>query len=73
MREQIQARLVALKHEFDSGQSQLQELERQQTRLRETLLRISGAIQVLDELLTMPSQDQSRQPAENGSIVNQAS
>ena len=73
MREQLESRLAVLKHEFDSGQSQLQELERQQTRLRETLLRISGAIQVLDELLIMPSQDQSRQPAENGPIVNQAS
>ena len=52
MQEQLQERLKALKQEFTTGQSRLQELEIQQAHLRETLLRISGAIQVLEELLS---------------------
>ncbi len=51
MREQMQARLETLKAEDRIGQAKLHELEQQQTSLRETLLRISGAIQVLEELL----------------------
>ena len=50
MREQLQCRLEELKKEFDAGQTRLQELDRQQSTLRETLLRISGAIQVLEEM-----------------------
>jgi ABC-type transporter Mla subunit MlaD len=37
--------------EYDSGQKMLAELEAKQANLRDTLLRISGAIQVLEELL----------------------
>ena len=51
MREQLQLRIEELKKEFEVGQARLQETERQQVILRETLLRISGAIQVLEELL----------------------
>ncbi len=51
MREELQHRLEELKKEFTTGQTRLQELDLQQTHLRETLLRISGAIQVLEELL----------------------
>ena len=51
MREQLQNRLNELKKEFESGQTNLQDLEMQQAMLRETLLRISGAIQVLEEEL----------------------
>ncbi|HEY3910434.1 MAG TPA: hypothetical protein VGM07_11145 [Stellaceae bacterium] len=51
MQEQMQARLEVLKTEDRIGHAKLHELEQQQTSLRETLLRISGAIQVLEELL----------------------
>jgi predicted nuclease with TOPRIM domain len=51
LREQLEARLAALRKEFESGQSRLREVELQESRLRETLLRISGAIQVLEEEL----------------------
>jgi len=51
MREQLQARLEILKREDCAGRERLRELEPQLTSLRETLLRISGAIQVLEELL----------------------
>jgi hypothetical protein len=51
MREELQARLEILKREDRAGQARLREVEQQLTTLRETLLRISGAIQVLEELL----------------------
>ncbi len=49
--EQIRSRLAALKKEFEAGQARLRELEAEQTHVRETMLRISGAIQVLEELM----------------------
>jgi hypothetical protein len=51
MREQIQARLEELKKERETGQAELQKVEMQRTYLRETVLRIDGAVQVLEELL----------------------
>jgi|APLow6443716910_1056828.scaffolds.fasta_scaffold543378_2 predicted nuclease with TOPRIM domain len=58
MRTQLEQRLQALKAEFEEGQKMLADLEAKQTNLRSTLLRISGAIQVLEELLAQPSPDQ---------------
>lgn len=52
MRERVQARLAELKQEYVTGKAQLRELLQQEAALRETLLRISGAIQVLEEVLT---------------------
>jgi hypothetical protein len=51
MREQIQARLEVLRGELETGQTELEKVERQRTYVRETLLQIGGAIQVLEELL----------------------
>ena len=51
MKEQIQERLDTLRNEFSKGQTQLAELENQAAALRQTLLRITGAIQVLEELI----------------------
>ena len=48
--DQIQERLESLKKEFEAGQKRLGELEAEQAYVRETMLRISGAIQVLQEL-----------------------
>lgn len=47
----IEGRLHELKREFESGQKLLRELEAKQVEVRDTLLRIGGAIQVLEELL----------------------
>jgi hypothetical protein len=52
MREQVEQRLQELKSEFESGQKLLAELDAKQTHLRSSLLRISGAMQVLEELLS---------------------
>lgn len=51
MREQLEARLTELEQEFVVGERRLREIDAQQALLRETLLRMSGAIQVLKELL----------------------
>jgi predicted nuclease with TOPRIM domain len=60
MREQIQARLEELKKELETGQAELQKVEMQRTYLRETVLRIDGAIQVLEELLARQPQGQQK-------------
>jgi hypothetical protein len=60
MREEIQARRNELKRQFDEGQIELQQLKARENYLREAMLRISGAMQVLDELLT------GQQPTEQG-------
>jgi predicted nuclease with TOPRIM domain len=51
MKEQLQQRLEELKAEFESGQKMLADLETRQADLRKTLIRISGAVQVLEEEL----------------------
>jgi hypothetical protein len=51
VREQVEARLAELQRELELGERQLRDLELQQIQLRETVLRISGAVQVLRELL----------------------
>ena len=56
MRTRLEQRLKELKAEFESGQKVLLELEKQQASVRETLLRISGAIQVLEEELASSEQ-----------------
>jgi len=49
--QQLEKRLEQLRQEFASGQNQLAELDQKRANLRDTLLRISGAIQVLEETL----------------------
>jgi prefoldin subunit 5 len=51
MREQVERRVSELKAEQQKGQQMLAELEGREAELRQTLLRITGAIQVLEELL----------------------
>jgi hypothetical protein len=60
--QQIESRLTGLKNEFETGQAELQRVTTQQTYLQQTLLRISGAIQVLEEL-TAERQSEARQPS----------
>jgi hypothetical protein len=52
MKKQLEQRLQQLKVEFESGQKVLADLDTKQANIRETLLRIQGAIQVLEEELT---------------------
>ena len=57
MKEQLEERLRELRTEFESGQKMLADLEARQANMRDSLLRISGAIQVLEEELA-----EERQP-----------
>jgi predicted nuclease with TOPRIM domain len=51
--DEIQSRLGELRADYARGRQQLQELTEQEALLRETLLRISGAIQALEELVAV--------------------
>jgi len=51
MREQMENRMESLRAEYRAGQEMLAEMEGRQAGLKVTLTRISGAIQVLEELL----------------------
>jgi hypothetical protein len=42
--------MLTLRAEFETGQKRLSALDAERTQLMETMLRISGAIQVLEEL-----------------------
>ena len=64
MREQLENRLNELKSEFEVGQNKLNELEAQAANLRNTLLRISGAIQVLEEELAKDASQSNSPPGE---------
>lgn len=50
MQQQLQNRLAELRAEYEAGQKVLAELEARRAELQQTMLRISGAIQVLEEL-----------------------
>lgn len=62
MKQQLEQRLQSLKTEFEAGQKILLDLEAKQANLRDTLLRISGAVQVLEEIL-----NEASETTENGS------
>jgi hypothetical protein len=51
MKQQLQQRLQELKSEYEAGKKVLADLEAKQANVRDTLLRMAGAIQVLEEEL----------------------
>ena len=62
MREQLEKRLDELKAEYDQGEKMLSDLDARREQVRQTLLRISGAVQVLEELLK--EEDVAEKPPE---------
>ncbi|HTL90174.1 MAG TPA: hypothetical protein VL134_12300 [Leptolyngbya sp.] len=75
MKKQLQQRLQTLQTEFETGQKMLAELEAKQANLRETLLRMSGAIQVLQECLQTadsPLENHEPEANENGQSDREA-
>ena len=50
---QVEARLAALRNEFESGEQRIRELELESTKLHDRLLMLSGAIQALQEMHTV--------------------
>ena len=57
MQERLEKRLQELRAEYKMGQKKLADLDAQANVLRNTLLRISGAIQVLEEELGQHSSE----------------
>lgn len=51
MRDRMAVRLGELRREYAAGEAQMAALEARKAELSQTLLRISGAIQVLEETL----------------------
>ncbi|HZS40020.1 MAG TPA: hypothetical protein VFF06_24475 [Polyangia bacterium] len=47
----VEKRLQALRREYETGQKMLAELDEKRAGLTKTLLRIEGAMQVLEEIL----------------------
>ena len=73
MKQHLENRLKELKTEFESGQKMLADLETRQTEMRQSLLRISGAIQVLEEELAKCDEESSDKegPAEKVTRLGQ--
>ncbi len=57
MKDKLEERLNELKSEFENGRKVLEELDVKRANLTQTLLRISGAIQALEDL--MPKEEVS--------------
>jgi hypothetical protein len=72
MRTQLERRLQELRAEYEAGQKLLAELEARQANTRETLLRISGAIQVLEEELRRADEAETNGYGETNSDVAEA-
>ena len=56
MRDVLEQRLQALQSEHEAGQRMIAELDARRAQLTQTMLRIEGAVQVLQELLKQPEQ-----------------
>ena len=76
----LAARLQELRGELARGEAQLAELDQRRAALRDTLLRISGAVQVLQELVepqpapaslfpVQPAPEMARLPAEDAASL----
>ena len=50
----LNERLETLRHEYEAGKRMLAELDAKRANLTTTLLRIEGAIEVLQELVSAP-------------------
>ena len=71
MQQQLRKRLQQLKAEFEVGQKALADTEAKARELRDTLLRISGAIQVLEEeLATQEAPADEHEPAAPSGVAS---
>jgi uncharacterized coiled-coil protein SlyX len=60
MKQQLEQRLKELKAEYATGQKTLAELENRETNPKNALLRIKDAIQVLEEELSKPNEENAQ-------------
>jgi hypothetical protein len=72
MKERLSQRLDGLRTELKAGQEMEDELEGRLAQLRATLLRISGAIQVLEEVLSQEKSPDTGNPTANNGEPNGA-
>jgi len=63
------SRLEELRSQLQLGQSEVAAKDRELLALKETVLRIAGAVQVLEELLEQPQHPQERHSDQNGSAM----
>ena len=69
MRERLERRLEELTAEYEAGQTMLAELEARQAALRDTLLRINGAMTVLKEALAADQPPEDAPPGADGALA----
>ena len=69
VREILEQRVRDLRAELQTGQKMVAELEGQLIHLRSTVLRISGAVQVLEELLSGEEHEEANLKTEVASTV----
>lgn len=69
MHQQLTQRLEELRAEFEKGQRRLQELENEANSIRDTLLRISGGVQVLEEELARANGQNHSEPLKPASLA----
>jgi len=65
MRELLEKRLAELKTEYEQGEKMLSDLDARREQVRQTLLRISGAVQILEEMLKVESAVAEKPPETN--------
>lgn len=70
MKAQIKKRLQELQIEYQKGQERLTALEKETAGLNSTMLRISGAIQVLQEMIGEKEAEESL-PSDNGIALSE--
>lgn len=75
MRERLEKRVSELAAEYRAGQQMLAELDAKRADLQQTVLRIGGAIQVLNELLAAESNPVTNgaEPARPAAVSQKAS
>lgn len=66
MKQTLATRLAALKSEHEAGQRMLEELETKRQSLTRTVLRIEGAIEVLQEMIASSDGERAPSDAERG-------
>jgi len=64
MKSNLEKRLIELRAEYTRGEGQLVQLDQRRAEVRDALLRINGAIQVLEELLQAAVAQGVSQPPE---------
>jgi hypothetical protein len=63
---EVRSRLAQLREEYQTGEAKLHDLLRHESALRETLLRISGAVQILEEVVEAAATTEQAGTASSG-------